>query len=67
MQQSNLWVTMSAKEDEQSAIENVKSWCAGHARFLQRRDELPDSLEQHRDEMEAAAEAYIYPDTNGPT
>lgn len=56
----DLWVTISVDEDEEKAIQDVKPQAVAQARWLHDRENLPDSLEQYRDEMREAAEAYDY-------
>lgn len=56
----DLWVTISIDEDEAAAIQDVKPQAVAQARWLHDRDDLPASLEPHRDEMREAAEAYDY-------
>jgi 5,10-methylenetetrahydromethanopterin reductase len=58
----DLWVTLSATDDEAQALNDVRSWASAQARWLHRWEELPPSLEPFRDEIKAAAESYDFGD-----
>jgi 5,10-methylenetetrahydromethanopterin reductase len=58
----DLWVTLSATDNEAQALNDVRSWASAQARWLHRWEELPPSLEPFRDEIKAASESYDFGD-----
>jgi 5,10-methylenetetrahydromethanopterin reductase len=52
--------TTSAGADEAAALDDVRSWASAQARLLADVDELPDSLEAHRQELVRAKESYDF-------
>ncbi|MGD9763552.1 MAG: LLM class flavin-dependent oxidoreductase [Candidatus Binatia bacterium] len=56
----DLWVTVSMQSDHARALEDVRSWASANARWLNRRQTLPPSLERHREELIAAARDYDF-------
>jgi len=54
------WATISIREDETAALEDVKSWSAGQARWLNTWKEVPPALDRYRDEAARAAREYDF-------
>ncbi len=52
--------TLSARDDEQAAIADVRSWASAQARLQASVKELPPSLEPFREEIQRAKEDYDY-------
>jgi 5,10-methylenetetrahydromethanopterin reductase len=54
------WATISVRDDSERATDDVRSWCAGQARWLNRWKEVPPRLEPFRAEAQRAEEAYDF-------
>jgi 5,10-methylenetetrahydromethanopterin reductase len=54
------WATISVRDDAVQATDDVRSWCAGQARWLSRWKEVPPRLEPFRAEAVRAAEEYDF-------
>jgi 5,10-methylenetetrahydromethanopterin reductase len=54
------WATVSVREDEKLAIEDVKSWAAGQARWLAKWKEVPDALKEYTSDIRRASERYDF-------
>ncbi len=52
--------TMSVSDDVDRAVRDVRSWATGQARLLADVRDLPESLEQYRDEFVRAKSSYDY-------
>lgn len=52
--------TMSASEDEATALADVRSWASAQARLLADVEDLPAALQGYRDELVKAKETYDY-------
>jgi 5,10-methylenetetrahydromethanopterin reductase len=52
--------TLSAREDRDAALADVRSWASAQARLQASVKELPPSLEPFRDEIKRAKESYDY-------
>lgn len=56
----DLWVTLSARDNPQEAITDVRPWATSQARWLAVFKELPAALSRFRPEIEAAARSYDF-------
>lgn len=54
------FVATTAAGDEAQALDDVRSWASAQARLLADVQDLPPSLEAHRDELVQARESYDY-------
>jgi 5,10-methylenetetrahydromethanopterin reductase len=54
------WATISIRDDAAQALDDVRSWSAGQARWLHTWKEVPAVLQPFADEARAAAEEYDF-------
>jgi 5,10-methylenetetrahydromethanopterin reductase len=54
------WATISVRDDRAQALDDVRSWSAGQARWLNNWKDVPPPLQGFADEARVAAEAYDF-------